>query len=102
MYACCPKALHQAPGGRDNTKMVPRHALDDLSLASGADEGFYLRQDRIVACLEIPCATPPSLDLESLRGLEQERRGDDANAAALRRSEESRAKRERAVQAAGR
>eukprot|EP00615_Pteridomonas_danica_P012831 CAMPEP_0114340744 /NCGR_PEP_ID=MMETSP0101-20121206/8577_1 /TAXON_ID=38822 ORGANISM="Pteridomonas danica, Strain PT" /NCGR_SAMPLE_ID=MMETSP0101 /ASSEMBLY_ACC=CAM_ASM_000211 /LENGTH=313 /DNA_ID=CAMNT_0001474101 /DNA_START=2348 /DNA_END=3289 /DNA_ORIENTATION=- len=47
IYGCEPSLLIQAPGGRDNAKMIPKSTFMDLMLPR-MEEGYFLRPDRIL------------------------------------------------------
>jgi hypothetical protein len=47
VYGCDPGVLVQAPGGRDNAKMVPKSYFTSLMLPQ-ADGNYFLRPDRIL------------------------------------------------------
>jgi hypothetical protein len=52
VYGCEPQMLAQAPGGRDNAKMVPKSYFHSLMLPK--DDGtYFLRPDRILAVFVI-------------------------------------------------
>lgn len=48
VYGCEADVLVQAPGGRDNAKMIPRSTFDDLMLPHD-DGNYFLRPDRILS-----------------------------------------------------
>lgn len=52
VYGAAGEVLNQAPGGRVNAKMVPKSAFTTLSLMQ-LDGYFYLRPDRILACMVV-------------------------------------------------
>jgi len=49
VYGCEADVLVQAPGGRDNAKMVPKPYFSSLSLPQ-FDGDYFLRPDRILGC----------------------------------------------------
>jgi hypothetical protein len=58
VYGMEPSVLQQAPGGRDNAKMVSKATFADLAL-SQADGSYYLRPDRILAAFLLDPKRPP-------------------------------------------
>jgi hypothetical protein len=50
VYGIEPSVLQQAPGGRNNAKMVSKKTFEDLTLPH-ADGSYYLRPDRIFAAI---------------------------------------------------
>jgi len=52
IYGCDPNVLLQAPGGRDNAKMVPKSYFTSLMLPEESGD-YFLRSDRILAVFEI-------------------------------------------------
>eukprot|EP00615_Pteridomonas_danica_P002247 CAMPEP_0114355496 /NCGR_PEP_ID=MMETSP0101-20121206/20260_1 /TAXON_ID=38822 ORGANISM="Pteridomonas danica, Strain PT" /NCGR_SAMPLE_ID=MMETSP0101 /ASSEMBLY_ACC=CAM_ASM_000211 /LENGTH=501 /DNA_ID=CAMNT_0001497467 /DNA_START=467 /DNA_END=1972 /DNA_ORIENTATION=+ len=48
VYGCEADVLVQAPGGRDNAKMIPKSYFNSLSLPQ-TDGNYFLRPDRILA-----------------------------------------------------
>ena len=50
VYGIDPCILQQAPGGRNNAKMVSKKTFEDLTLPH-ADGSYYLRPDRIFAAI---------------------------------------------------
>jgi hypothetical protein len=48
VYGCEANLLSQAPGGRDNAKMIPKSYFMSLMLPH-ADDNYFLRPDRILA-----------------------------------------------------
>ena len=58
VYGVEPSVLQQAPGGRDNAKMVSKGTFEDLALphASGS---YFLRPDRILAAFLLDPSRPP-------------------------------------------
>ena len=52
VYGIEPSILQQAPGGRNNAKMVSKKTFEDLTLPH-ADGSYYLRPDRIFAAIVV-------------------------------------------------
>jgi len=74
VYGAEPSVLQQAPGGRDNAKMVSKRTFEDLSLPS-SDGCYYLRPDRILCCFLLDPAKPPLgyAEVQTEMGAEVER-----------------------------
>ena len=49
VYGAEPRALNQAPGGRDNAKVIIKRSFEDFSMPH-EDGSYYLRPDRIMGC----------------------------------------------------
>jgi len=65
VYACEARTLQQAPGGRDNAKMISKSTFKDFSLEH--HHNYFLRPDRIFGAFYIDPNNRPCLDqLESI------------------------------------
>eukprot|EP00615_Pteridomonas_danica_P015702 CAMPEP_0114385760 /NCGR_PEP_ID=MMETSP0102-20121206/6214_1 /TAXON_ID=38822 ORGANISM="Pteridomonas danica, Strain PT" /NCGR_SAMPLE_ID=MMETSP0102 /ASSEMBLY_ACC=CAM_ASM_000212 /LENGTH=805 /DNA_ID=CAMNT_0001542449 /DNA_START=666 /DNA_END=3083 /DNA_ORIENTATION=+ len=53
IYGINPKIIEQAPGGRENAKMVTKSLFEVFGKTNLNDNCYYLRPDRIKACLLI-------------------------------------------------
>ena len=51
VYAASPQVVEQAPGGRDNAKMVSKILFETFAAPSPEDGSYYLRPDRIRAAI---------------------------------------------------
>jgi len=71
VYGCTPSVLHQAPGGRDNARVVTKPTFSGFSLESG-DGSYFLRRDRILGVFEVDPERPPELSEEADAKLEVE------------------------------
>jgi hypothetical protein len=58
VYGADPRVLSQAPGGRDNAKMVTKNMLQTFSLPA-ADGNFFLRPDRLLGAFLLPASQQP-------------------------------------------
>jgi hypothetical protein len=76
VYGVEPSVLQQAPGGRDNAKMVSKAAFTDLALPH-ADGNYYLRPDRILAAFLLDPANPPVGVQAVADGLDTEKQHDE-------------------------
>lgn len=66
IYGCEPSILQQAPGGRDNAKVVSKSTFNEFSL-DHSDGNYFLRPDRILGCFYIDSSHAPVLNnLESI------------------------------------
>ena len=87
VYGIEPSILQQAPGGRDNAKMVSKKTFEDISVPH-ADGSYYLRPDRIFAAIVVDpsrfqvAAENQSMSIEELNriksNMQRERRRDVA------------------------
>jgi len=59
VYAAEPGSLTQAPGGRDNARVVSKATFAALSLADEAGN-YFLRPDRIMGMFIVDPSHPPS------------------------------------------
>ena len=60
IYGAEPKTLHQAPGGRDNAKVVSKGFFEEFSLLH-PDGAYYLRPDHILGAFLLDPEAPPAL-----------------------------------------
>jgi hypothetical protein len=73
VYGVNPKSVEQAPGGRENAKMVGKAIFEDLSLPS-TDGNYFLRPDMIKGCFLLdPTSGFPEGRDDSLDELENEK-----------------------------
>lgn len=77
VYAAEPRVLTQAPGGRDNAKMVAKSSFQALALRS-KDGNFFLRPDRIIGAFVLTASMPPLGYGEAKEALAAERAADEA------------------------
>jgi len=75
VYGIDPLMVQQAPGGRDNAKVVGKVMFEDFSLAH-EDGTFYLRSDRLMGAYLLDPAHPPGGFCEAEERLEEERKRD--------------------------
>jgi hypothetical protein len=77
VYGMVPTVLSQAPGGRDNCKMVGKALFHSLALPA-ADGNFFLRPDRILAAFLLPTTKPLRGCIEASQALAAQRAADEA------------------------
>jgi hypothetical protein len=77
VYGAEAGVLTQAPGGRDNAKMVTKTLFQSLALPA-ADGNYFLRADRILAAFLLPASEPPVGYAEAKEALAAERAADAA------------------------
>ena len=77
VYSVNPKIAEQAPGGRDNAKMVSKNMFETFAVSAAEDGQYYLRPDRIRAAilLDGTSGLPTGRDA-ALEGLETEKLSD--------------------------
>jgi hypothetical protein len=77
VYGAEPGMLSQAPGGRDNAKMITKTLFHSLALPA-ADGNYFLRPDRILAAFFLPATEPPVGHSEAKEALAAEKAADAA------------------------
>jgi hypothetical protein len=75
VYGAQAAVLSQAPGGRDNAKMVSKSLFHTLSLADG-DGNYFIRPDRILGAFVISSSKPLFGREEAWDALEMEQAAD--------------------------
>lgn len=86
VYGVEPLALSQAPGGRDNAKVVSKFDFESFSVAH-MDGNFFLRPDRILGVFLIDPTKPPGGFEEAREARRLERAKDTAVKEALARAQ---------------
>ena len=97
VYGAEPMALTQAPGGRDNAKMVSKATFESLSMPDG-DGNYFLRPDRILGCFLLDPSDPPANYAASKEALREESRMDTSTREKLAGAQLDAALEERQVQ----
>ena len=89
VYGVDPRCVEQAPGGRENAKMVSKGIFE--CFATPADDGnYFLRPDKIKAAFILDGTSGlPSEREKAIRGLEAERVNDAHVQQLLKKVEES-------------
>jgi len=82
VYGIEPDVLTQAPGGRDNAKMISKASIECFSLPH-PDGNYFLRPDRIMAAFLIDPLNPPALTSVAVDPLDRERENDVLSRQAL-------------------
>jgi hypothetical protein len=82
VYGIEPEVLSQAPGGRDNCKMVTKAIFDAIALPHN-DGNYFLRPDRIMAAFLLEPLDPPSLTSVAIDPLKREKEQDILSRQAL-------------------
>lgn len=82
VYGCDPRILSQAPGGRDNAKVVGKAAFEALSKAD-QEGNLFLRPDRILGMFLIDPLRPPAGAHVAKKFLAEERCQDNESMATL-------------------
>jgi hypothetical protein len=84
VYGVNPKCVEQAPGGRENAKVVSKVLFEGFS-TPGSDGSYYLRPDFIKAALLIDGSSSyPANPEEAVEELEKEKTNDIENQAKLK------------------
>jgi hypothetical protein len=77
VYGAEPLVLTQAPGGRDNAKMVSKALFQDLALPA-PDGNYFLRPDRILGAFLLDPTHPPAEYARAEKEMSMQRENDCA------------------------
>jgi hypothetical protein len=72
VYGCTPSILHQAPGGRDNARVVSKSTFGGFSM-NNSDGSFFLRPDRVLGAFEVDQTRLPALTAGTTSLIEAEK-----------------------------
>jgi len=86
IYGCSASVLHQAPGGRDNARMVAKSTFEAFSMAQN-ERSYFLRPDRVLGGFYVNPKKPPILTAESNVYIQTEKQNDLLEIAKLERAE---------------